>query len=282
MSITNTNPLQRNPQRVARSFSMAAQRYDTVAGLQRQVADQLLAMDFCSRHGAVLELGCGTGYVTWQLAQESAIERIWALDIAPGMVNYARHRRAHDKIHWLVADAHHLPYVTGSMEVVCSSLTLQWCEDLPRICAEVARVLKAEGCLQFATLGVDTLWELRQAWSMVDDHQHINDFLPLDRLQTALQPHFGRLRWVNDRIVLHYAQLTELTRQLKLLGAGNHNRAAAPGLMGRTRLLRLQQAYESLRDRQGRLPATYDVFYLQASEPRNRVGPVRSSLAYLG
>jgi hypothetical protein len=38
--------------------------------------------------------------------------------------------------------------------------------------------------------------------------------------------------------------------------------------MGRSRLERLQQAYEKWRDQEGLLPATYDVFYLQASHPK--------------
>jgi malonyl-CoA O-methyltransferase len=263
------NQFQRDQRRVAQSFSTAAERYDMVASLQRQVVHHLLDMDFNNRCGALLEFGCGTGYATWQLAQDNAIDTVWALDIASGMVNYAYHHRPHSKIRWLVADAHYLPFGDSTMDTVFSSLALQWCENLSQICIEVARVLKTEGCLQFATLGPDTLHELRQAWSMVDQYQHINHFIPLSQLETTLKLYFGQVRWVHKQIILRYTQMTELTRQLKILGASNHNRAAASGLMGRSRLERLQQAYEKWRDQEGLLPATYDVFYLQASHPKN-------------
>jgi ubiquinone/menaquinone biosynthesis C-methylase UbiE len=49
---------------VAQAFSQAAQHYDAVAGLQRQAADHLI--NLCGSHlrGQVMDIGCGTGYLT--------------------------------------------------------------------------------------------------------------------------------------------------------------------------------------------------------------------------
>ena len=55
---------------VAASFSRAAASYDSVAALQRTVADTLLAqLPADLRPQRWLDLGCGTGYCTRALAQ---------------------------------------------------------------------------------------------------------------------------------------------------------------------------------------------------------------------
>ncbi len=63
--------------------------------------------------------------------------------------------------------------------------------------------------------------------------------------------------------VLYYDKLSELTRELKSLGAHNVNAGQPQGLTGRLRIQQFKVAYEGLRRDQG-LPATYEVFYLIA------------------
>ena len=60
---------------VAASFSRAAASYDSVAALQRAVADALLArLPVDLRPQRWLDLGCGTGYCTRALAQQLVAE----------------------------------------------------------------------------------------------------------------------------------------------------------------------------------------------------------------
>jgi malonyl-CoA O-methyltransferase len=60
---------------------------------------------------------------------------------------------------------------------------------------------------------------------------------------------------------LYYDRLSELTRELKALGAHNINTGKPEGLTGRARLFAFKTAYEIFRVAQG-LPASYDVIYL--------------------
>jgi len=62
--------------------------------------------------------------------------------------------------------------------------------------------------------------------------------------------------------VLEYAELRELTRELKALGAHNVNSGRPTGLTGRERVRGFQRAYELQRNSAGKLPATYQVWYL--------------------
>jgi malonyl-CoA O-methyltransferase len=66
-----------------------------------------------------------------------------------------------------------------------------------------------------------------------------------------------------DRHVLHYADVHELMRALKNIGAHNVNAGRNRGLTGRSALAKMTTAYECLRTELG-LPATYQVVYAVA------------------
>ena len=59
------------------------------------------------------------------------------------------------------ADAYALPLAAGSVDLVYSSLMLQWCDRPDRVFDQLARVLKPAGVFVFASFGPDTLHELR-------------------------------------------------------------------------------------------------------------------------
>jgi malonyl-CoA O-methyltransferase len=96
---------------------------------------------------------------------------------------------------------------------------------------------------------------------VVDDHVHVNRFAPLDEVrQAALGAGFQIQEWLVETEVRHYAQLSDLTRELKALGAHNLNRGRNNALTGRKQIATLKSAYESQRQPQG-LPASWEILY---------------------
>lgn len=252
--------------KVAQSFSRAAVSYDAVAGLQRDVGMALLQKiprGHAARH--VLDLGCGTAFFTARLAQQWPHAQLVGLDIAEGMLHVARTRTefgaSSNPVYWLCADAEYLPLQSARFELVFSSLAIQWCDNLPALFAEVRRVLKPGATFVFTTLGPRTLFELKQAWQTVDAYVHVNRFQSAPHIQTALAvAGFTLDSWTAEERVLRFGRLSDLTRELKALGAHNVNAGQATGLTGRRKLEALKSAYESFR-KDGTLPATYEVFY---------------------
>lgn len=246
---------------VARSFSRAAASYDTAAHLQRAVCRQLLnEAEKLPVPKRILDLGSGTGYGSELLRRRYPNAEILALDLAEGMLDYARRERPAADFH-IAADAENLPLADASVDMIFSSLALQWCYRLPVLFGELQRVLAPAGRCLVATLGPGTLWELKQSWSSVDTAVHVNRFLPdtdwYDSAESKGLP--GEIR--SEERVLHFRDVRELMRELKTIGAHNVNREAGRGLMTRGKLLRLAKAYESFRGESG-LPASYEVVYL--------------------
>ncbi|MGH8212258.1 MAG: methyltransferase domain-containing protein, partial [Rhodanobacteraceae bacterium] len=153
----------------------------------------------------------------------------------------------------------------GSVDVLHSSLCIQWCEDPHPLFAEFARVLKPDGFLAVSSLGPDTLHELRNACAAADGiHPHVSRFLDMHDLgDAALAAGLRDPVLDADNLVSHYASPRDLLRELKGLGATNADARRDHGLTGKSRFARMMDAYESMRV-DGRIPATWEVIELHA------------------
>ena len=250
--------------RLRASFERASRGYEAAAGLQAQVATELLERLEMFRFApqVVLDLGSGTGRVTGELKRRYPRACVIALDLAPGMLREARrHRRPWRRFERVCGDALRLPLADGSVDLIFSNLMLQWCEPLAVALAEVRRVLRPGGFFALSTLGPDTLHELRSAWAQADGYNHVNRFADMPEVGDALM-RAGLMEPVLDvdRIELGYPDVLSLMHDLKAIGAHNVTAGRPRALAGRSRLARVQQAYESFR-RDQRLPATYEVIY---------------------
>ena len=251
---------------VAASFSRAAANYDAAAELQRAVGSALLTrLDTLGpTPSTVLDLGCGTGAFSSDLAERYPQATCLGLDLADGMVAYARaaaDETVNGRQQWLVGDAEFLPLASDSVDLVFSSLAVQWCRRPDLLFAEILRVLRPGGHCVFATLGPNTLHELRDSWASVDEHQHVNRFFSMEELSRAAAPlPLAQLQLEDESLVMEYARVRDLLLELKALGAHNVNRRRANGLTSPAALRQMQRAYEAKR-REGQLPATYDVIY---------------------
>jgi malonyl-CoA O-methyltransferase len=266
--------------RVRRSFGRSAGAYDAAAVLQKRVRDELLErLDVVRLEPAVvLDLGAGTGHASLALKRRYRSSQVIALDLAEGMLREAGRRQTLlRRFRRVCGNAAALPLRDASVDLVVSNLMLQWCNEPDAVFRECRRVLRPGGLLTFTTFGPDTLSELRRAWAAADGHTHVNRFIDMHDLGDALV-RSGLAEPVMDveRYTLTYAEVRDLMRDLKAIGAHNANAGRPRGLTGKGALARMTAAYENLRH-DGRLPATYEVVYGQAwcpvEAPRSKRTP---------
>jgi malonyl-CoA O-methyltransferase len=288
--------------RMAKAFNRAAMHYDEAAVLQRIVGEQLLErLDLVKLSPAmVLDVGAGTGLQAEGLLRRYGGAQVIALDLAPEMLSRARRRvggslpQALERMlggiwrrfqgrfsHFVCGDAEHLPLANHSVDLIFSNLTLQWCWTLDSVFAEFQRILKPGGLLTFTTLGPDTLRELREAWSRVDNYQHVNPFMDMHDIGDGLI-RAGFIEPVMDveRYTLTYPDVYKLMGDLKMLGAQTVGSGRREGLMGKKRQQKMVQGYEEFRGESG-LPASFEVVYghawggNQVRQQRNSDGVVK-------
>ena len=259
---------------VRASFERAAASYDSAAVLQREVSDRMcLRLDYIKNQPQVLlDAGSGTGYGTNQLRSRYPSARVVELDLALAMLKVSRLKQKrsdgllkklfHPGLPWqVVADAEYIPLADSSVDMIWSSLTIQWVNVPDCVLAEFFRVLKPEGMLMFSTLGPDTLHELRSAFAGVDSSTHVNQFIDMHDVGDALM-RIGFAQPVMDmeKIVLTYDSARDVMSDLKAIGAHNATSGRGRGLMGKNVWKQVETTYETLREN-GRLPATYEVLY---------------------
>ncbi|MFK3771761.1 malonyl-ACP O-methyltransferase BioC [Pseudomonas sp. NPDC089406] len=245
---------------VAASFSRAAASYDSVAALQRAVGLALLGqLPDALTPARWLDMGSGTGHFSRVLAERFAGAEGVAVDIAEGMLRHAREQGG--ALHHVAGDAERLPLREASIDLLFSSLAVQWCGQFASVLGEARRVLRPGGVMAFSSLCVGTLDELRASWQAVDGMVHVNRFRRFEDYQRLCAESGLELIGLQRRPhVLHYPDVRSLTHELKALGAHNLNPGRPSGLTGRARMQGLLQAYEQFRQPQG-LPATYQVVY---------------------
>lgn len=268
---------------VAQHFSRAAQSYDAAAVLQKEVASRLAERWplVKMQPQQVMDLGAGTGFLSHQVRQYYADAQLYAVDLSEAMLQQSRAKLCPepswwqklnpfatvDRVAFINADAYQLPFVDNSMDMLVSSLMLQWCDELPKVLAECRRVLRPNGVLFIASLGPDTLKEIRLAWQAVDGEQaeHTLNFADLHDLGDAL----GRVGFSDpvcdvEHITLTYADATAALKDLKAIGATNASGQRQKGLMGKAKWNAFLAAYQQQAMPDGRIPATFEIVYAQA------------------
>ncbi|MDG4789322.1 class I SAM-dependent methyltransferase [Micromonospora sp. WMMD1102] len=89
----------------------------------------------------LLDAGCGSGLFT-ELAARGGAEVV-GLDVAPGLVEYARRRRS--AADYVVDDIENMPFSDGAFDVVTAFNSVLYAADPRRALAEIARVTAPEG-----------------------------------------------------------------------------------------------------------------------------------------
>lgn len=250
---------------VSKNFNAAVDNYDALAVLQKTVAERLLERLELIRitPGRILDLGSGTGTAGRLLKKKYRKAAVVQVDLASKMVARAakQERSLFNRPSFVCADAQYLPLAPGVFDLTYSNLMLQWCNDLDSVFAEVRRVNKAGGLFIFSSFGPDTLWELKESWSRVDDDIHVNAFLDMhDVGDTLVRAGFENPVMEVEYFTLTYADVTALFRELKQLGATNTNSGRRHSLTGKGRLERVTDAYRAFIS-DNRFPATYEVVY---------------------
>jgi len=257
-------------QKIRRAFDRAADSYDDAAVLQKEVCSRLLEkMEYIKLSPQlILDAGVGTGEAVAPLMKRYKKSRLVALDLSERMLAKAlAHGRLLRKPELVCADLEHLPFCENSFELIFSSLTLQWCNDMPATMEDFLRVLKPGGLLMFSTFGPDTLKELRSCWSQIDDAVHVNEFTDMhDVGDGLLQTGFADPVMEAETITVNYESVDKLMEDLRAIGANATAEGGRTGLTTPSVLTKLRRAYDVYR-MDMLLPASYEVVYGHAWKP---------------
>jgi len=259
------NPPRLDKAAVKKSFNRCASQYDSSAVLQEEVLSRLMErLDYIKLEPElILDLGCGTGAAVRPLHKRYKKAKVMALDMADEMLAITKKKYGLFDSKWLLnADMERLPLKDDCIDLLFSSLALQWSNDLEQGFKEFKRVGRQGGLIMFSTFGSNTLKELRDSWASVDASPRVHNFLDMhDVGDLMLSAGLSQPVVDMDEIRMEYASFSDLLADLKLIGATNADKGRPRGLLTAAKLNRLKQAYEEIAYHDNVYSATYEVVY---------------------
>ncbi len=123
-------------------------QFSRQAAWTRGIRSRLYRQAGLWRAEAVLDVGCGTGVITDEMARRTR-GRVVGLDLDPAMIRYAAGRV--EGAEWVVGDAHYLPFPVETFDLALCNFLLLWTEHPVLVAKEMARVVRREGVVLATT-----------------------------------------------------------------------------------------------------------------------------------
>lgn len=233
----------------------------------------------------VVDLGCATGSACRPLAKRFRHAHIIALDLSANMLQEVRGKQSwFVRYSLLLANANAIPLADQCVDVVFANQLLPWIDDAATVFAEVARVLRQDGLFLFASLGPDSLAELREAWQSADAGIHVNRFPDMHDIGDAAV-RAGLIDPVLDvdRLSVTYQDAGALFRDLTGCGARNSLADRNNALVGRARFDTMTAALERHR-KDGTIELDLELIYghCWGAGPRARDADIRIDPGQIG
>ena len=267
-------------QDVLRRFDRAAATFDEFDFVHTVTRDGLFERlePMLVEAKTIVDLGCATGTASKLLARRFRRAQVIGVDHSPAMLRFAKDKKSWlSKSSFLEADAAALPLHDQSVDLVFCNQLLPWINDVPAMLEEVNRVLCKNGLFLFASLGPDSLAELRRAWAAVDEGAHVLPFADMHNIgDAAVRAGLGDPVLDVDRLKVAYQDANAMFRDLTGSGARNCLAGRNRALTGKGRFAAMQQALQkgsSAAVIELELELVYG--HCWGSGPRARAGEVR-------
>ncbi|MFM8939498.1 MAG: methyltransferase domain-containing protein [Phenylobacterium sp.] len=258
--------LRRRLDRAARSFAGAdflkrRAAGDIVMRLEAIMRDFPRAVDLGARNGAFAQA----------LAESDAAPRVGLLveaDLSGAMLAGRGGLRVQ-------ADEERLPFAPASLDLVVSSLSLHWANDVIGALVQARLALKPDGLFIGALFGGATLTELRQALTAAELEltggagPRVSPFAdPSDAAGLLQRAGFALPVADVDRVTVRYDHPLRLMADLRRMGETSVLAERHPRPLTRAVLARACEIYaRDFADPDGRLPATFEILTLTGWSP---------------
>lgn len=219
-------PENRNP--IATRFGQAAAHYQRYATLQQDCAARLQQIILNHRDlipaGTVLEIGCGTGFITEKLLSCFASRSIEVTDLSTEMLQFCQtHLSANALINpsitFYVLDAETLPY-TNRYAAIIGGFVVQWFQDIQLTITRLINQLHPGGILFLSFPTIHSFPEWRQACQQLDLFFTANPLPDAELLLFTLPANTQILQAETLELATVHDSVAAFFHDLKAIGAG--------------------------------------------------------------
>ncbi|XP_064623514.1 arginine-hydroxylase NDUFAF5, mitochondrial-like isoform X2 [Lineus longissimus] len=228
--------------------------------------------DIKRKFNVAVDLGCGRGQVSKHILEEN-VGTLYMCDHAEHVLEQAV-TSPEVPTHKLCVDEEFLPFNHNSLDLLFSSLSLHWVNDLPGTFKQIHNSLKPDGAFIGSMFGGETLFELRVSLQLAELEReggfapHISPFTDNTDLGSLLnRAGFTLLTIDVDELVVNYPSMYELMWDLKGMGESNcaWNRKLH---LSRDTTLAAAAIYKDMYGNEdGSVPATFHILHFIGWKP---------------
>ena len=170
----------------------------------------------------------------------------------------------------VLEDDESLPHEPETFDLVLSSLSLHWINDLPGVLAQINNILKPDCAFIGAMLGGDTLFELRTSLQLAEQDRlggmspRVSPLADVRDVGGLLQKARFKMLTVDvEDIVVDFPDTFALMQDLQAMGESNAVLGREMGAIRRDVLLACEGIYRELHGNEdGSIPATFRIIYM--------------------
>ncbi|RYC63195.1 hypothetical protein CHU98_g3019 [Xylaria longipes] len=251
-----------------------------------RVCERLL--DIKRRYPRVLDFGANSCNIARALTRENPdpnpetlisdpiakkIDHLLAVDSSESMLYRDADLEFNKQINMtreVLANEETLPYDANTFDLVLSSLSMHWINDLPGVLAQINNVLKPDCAFIGAMFGGDTLYELRTSLQLAEQERrggispHVSPLADVRDVGGLLgKAGFKMLTVDVDDIIVDYPDSFALMQDLQAMGENNAVLGREMGPIQRDVLLATDAIYRDLHGNEdGTLPATFRIIHM--------------------
>lgn len=163
---------------IRQRFQKNHQYYQHHAYIQRQIVHDLIALmsknHLAKNYQQVLEIGCGTGFLTQQFLQEYQVQRLLLNDLYD-----VQHDFNDQNIYYLIGDIQQLVLKPDCFDLILSSSVVQWIYPLDNLLDKLYHALHNQGYLVLSSFLNNNLWQIKQLTGQGLDYYEFDEFQKL-------------------------------------------------------------------------------------------------------
>lgn len=275
----NTLSIQEFKKEVVKSFSTRAAAYEAHAQVQSLAA--LLLSEFIAEHlagteqqgtaqrlpaGPILEVGCGTGFLSAHLLSHFPLRDTVVSDISEDMIKICKARLtmcpgfASERVTFETLDGEELDATERRFAAICCSFTLQWFGNPAEGIRKMAECLSPGGCIFFAVPGADTFSQWKELCAQSGVPFTGNPLPSKDQLTQWSQEAGLTLQLKEYSVDHHYPDVHSMLKALKASGTST-TREREKLTAGQLRRLLRAGTPSACGESQSVIPISYHILY---------------------
>lgn len=242
---------------IKKRFEKSFSTYSKNAIVQEKMSNDLLSKLIQyqgNKFDKILEIGCGTGFLTGEIINNINFDEIYINDIIENALGNIK--IFGDNLNFLYGDCEKIPF-PPDLDLIISNATFQWIEDLQSLLEKTHLSLKEKGIIAFTTFGEQNFHQIKTITG-----KSLN-YYTKEAIENMINEKFKIIYLHSENINVEFKNAQEILKHLKKSGVN----ALEKIIWTKKDLKKFDDKYNKLfRNSNGKLELTYQPLYFIAEK----------------